>query len=336
MPEDFKTEWEKWKIKLPALQELHIKRCFMLPDFGKVSKCSLHHFSDAYEIDYGQASYLKLVDEKGKIHGSLVMGKSSVAPVKYISVPRLELVATKLSVKISVMLREELQFPDLKEMYWTDSKAVLGYIKNQSKRFKIFVANRVEMIVENSQVGQWFYVNTKENPADLSSRGINTTNGKAIEIWFNNPSFLWQPERTWKVKQANVQISADDPELRKKVVVNFAKLEHDLLKQLQDKISTWSRMKQVVSVMLKFKSILRRKARKDIIDGNELLFGSKLLHQSETEIVKMVQRRRFSAELKILTVAKVGKKCDPFPKSSKMNQLGPFLNSDALYVFGEN
>ena len=71
-------------------------------------------------------------------------------------------------------------------------------------------------------------------------------------------------------------------------------------------------MKQVVPVMLKFKNILWRRARKDILDGSELLFGSKRLQQSEIEIVKMVQHRRFSAELKILTAAKVGKKCDPF------------------------
>ena len=100
VPEDFQTEREEWKIKLLALQEVHIKRCFMLPDLGKVSKCSLHHFSDACEIGYGQASYLRLVYEKGKIHGSLVMGKSSGTPVKYISIPRLELIAAKLSVKI--------------------------------------------------------------------------------------------------------------------------------------------------------------------------------------------------------------------------------------------
>ena len=74
------------------------------------------------------------------------MEKCRVTPLKYISIPRLELVATTLSVKISVMLRKELQFPDLEDMYLTDSEAVLGFIKNQSKRFKIFVANTVEMI----------------------------------------------------------------------------------------------------------------------------------------------------------------------------------------------
>ena len=74
------------------------------------------------------------------------MDKCRVTPIKYISIPRLELVAATLSVKISVMLRKELQFPDLEDMYLTDSEAVLGFITNQSKRFKIFVANTVEMI----------------------------------------------------------------------------------------------------------------------------------------------------------------------------------------------
>ena len=116
-----------------------------------------------------------------------------------------------------------------------------------------------------------------------------------------------------------MQISADDPELKKEVVVNFAKSGRDLLKQLEDKISTCSRMKQVVPVMLKHKSILRRRARKDILDDNESLFESKLLHQGEIEIIKVVLQRRFSAELKILAAAKVGKKCDvPFLNLGKL------------------
>ena len=74
------------------------------------------------------------------------MGNSRVTPLNYINILRLELVAATLSVKISVILRKELQFPELEVMYWTDSEAVLGYKKNHSKQFKIFVANRVEMI----------------------------------------------------------------------------------------------------------------------------------------------------------------------------------------------
>ena len=64
--------------------------------------------------------------------------------------PRMELVAATLSVKISVLLKKELQIPIKKEMFWTDSEVVLAYIRNEAKRFKIFVANRIELIKHHS------------------------------------------------------------------------------------------------------------------------------------------------------------------------------------------
>ena len=106
------------------------------------------------------------LDESGKVHCSLVMGKAHIAPLKYITIPRMELVAATLSVKISVMLRKEFQITVTREIVWTDSEAVLGYIRNQSRKFKVFIANRVEIICENSCDSQWFNVNTKANPAD--------------------------------------------------------------------------------------------------------------------------------------------------------------------------
>ena len=75
------------------------------------------------------------------------------------------------------------------EIFWTDSAAVLGYIRNQSRKFNMFVANRVEIIWENSCDSQWFHVKTKANPADYCSREINKTYTKATEIWLNGPPF---------------------------------------------------------------------------------------------------------------------------------------------------
>ena len=83
-----------------------LRRCFKPLGFGKVVDCSLHHFSDACKNGYGQASYIHLVNEKGRIHCSLVMGKARVAPLKYISIPRMELVAATLSMKQSALLRK--------------------------------------------------------------------------------------------------------------------------------------------------------------------------------------------------------------------------------------
>ena len=107
---------------------------------------SLHYFSGASESGYGQATYLRLVDTTGKVHCSLVIAKSRVAPMKYTSIPRLELAAAVLSTKISGLVKKELGFDNIAEYYWTDSKVVIGYLRNTQKRFNIFVVNRGQKI----------------------------------------------------------------------------------------------------------------------------------------------------------------------------------------------
>ena len=81
-----------------------MKRCFIPSIFGKVKDCSLHYFSDACKKLYGQVAYLCAVEESGKVNCSLVVGKTRIAPLKFITIPRMELVAAGLSVKISLML----------------------------------------------------------------------------------------------------------------------------------------------------------------------------------------------------------------------------------------
>ena len=95
-----------------------------------------------------------------------MVGKSRVSPLKYIFIPRLELIAATL------LLRRELGVLINKEYLWTDSKVVLGYINNNNKKLKIYVANRIQFIRENADPKQWFYVLTKDNSADDNSRGL--------------------------------------------------------------------------------------------------------------------------------------------------------------------
>ena len=103
LPKEKAAEWIKWKDKLSDLKSVHLKGCF-IPPIGKVKDCSLHFFPDVCKNGYGQVTYLHGVDESGKVHRSLVMGKARVAPLKQITITRMELVAPALSVKMSVML----------------------------------------------------------------------------------------------------------------------------------------------------------------------------------------------------------------------------------------
>ena len=101
----------------------------------------------------------------------------------------MELVAATLSVKISVVLQKELQLLNVKETFWTDSKVILGYIRNELRKFKVFNANRIEMISDHTDIHQWDYIGTKDNPVDCSSRYIDVANDQAVQKWFQGPPF---------------------------------------------------------------------------------------------------------------------------------------------------
>ena len=178
-----KTEWQIWRSKLPVLEDIEVRRCIKPVGFEKTVESSIHHFSDASEDGYGQASYLRLVNDQAEVHCILLMGKARVSPLKCVSIPRLELVAATLSVKVGLLLRQ-LEMKIDKEYFWRDSKVVLGYINNTRKRFKIFVANRIQFIRDHSDVSQWRYVPTSDNPADESSRGLDGIKSSKSKRWF--------------------------------------------------------------------------------------------------------------------------------------------------------
>ena len=139
IPENIKQQWLKYKSNLGKLNSIKIARCFKPKNFGNVKGYTLHRFSDASNTGYGQASYLRVVNEDGKVHCCLLLGKSRVTSLKFVSVPRLELAAAILSVKISQQLKQKLDIEEyiseVEEFFWTDSQMVLNYISNESKWF---------------------------------------------------------------------------------------------------------------------------------------------------------------------------------------------------------
>ena len=105
-------------------------------------------------------------------------------------------------------------------IFWRDSEVTLGHIRNESKKSKVFVANRIELIREHSKAEEWHCFNTKRNPADYVSKGISMGNGDKAERWILGLKFLWEPEDTWNTKTKTPAINPEDPELKKVVHVN--------------------------------------------------------------------------------------------------------------------
>ncbi|XP_064637866.1 uncharacterized protein LOC135494045 [Lineus longissimus] len=131
----------------------------------------LHVFTDASELSFAASAYLRYPIEDG-YNSSLLASKSRVAPLKMLSIPRLELQGALIGSRLVGTLETELNLPIKRKVYWTDSEIVLKYINNPARRFKPFVANRVAKILVNTDVSEWRHVPTDQNPADISSRGL--------------------------------------------------------------------------------------------------------------------------------------------------------------------
>ena len=161
--------WHWWAQALPKLEDVTVPRCFMpIENAGSIE---LHCFSDACETGYGAVCYFRIASGSSWCC-QFVTGKSRVAPLKALRIPRLELCAATLATKLAQLVSSQLR-PDLERtFFWTDSTSDLQYIANSSRRFRVFVANCVSVIHENSDVSQWCYIDTKNNPADIVSREL--------------------------------------------------------------------------------------------------------------------------------------------------------------------
>ncbi|XP_067023847.1 uncharacterized protein [Acropora muricata] len=138
-------------------------------------------------------------------------------PLKIATVPRLELTTAVVSVRVSDLLRKQLDLDITTEVFWTDSRVVLGYIANDVRRFHIFVAIRVQQIQEKSSVKQWRYIDTKSNPADDASRGVRPKDLSKSK-WIKGPDFLWKEDAVWETSMETISdysVSQNDPEVKK-------------------------------------------------------------------------------------------------------------------------
>ncbi|XP_033099380.1 uncharacterized protein LOC117103027 [Anneissia japonica] len=187
-------KWKRWTQNIKDIQEVKIDRCYVPGGYGKVASRELHAFSDASEVGFGVVIYLRSTNERGEVHVSLVSSNAGVVPLKKVTIPRLELTAAILAVKMVHVGTRELYFDIARTMYWTHSTAVLRYIANVQAMYLTFVANWVQLIREATSLSHWHHVSTRENPAHMTSRGVKRTQDLMNGIWFKGPDFLWQSE----------------------------------------------------------------------------------------------------------------------------------------------
>lgn len=258
LPDHYVQLWQEWMAGLSCIGELSVSRCVKPKDFGQVASAKLHHFSDASETGYGSVTYLRLTNAKREVHTSFITGKARVAPLKQTTMPRMELTAAVLAVRMDRLLKTELQLELENSIFWTDSTSVLKYIQNENKRFKTFVANRVNTIREITKVKQWRHISTKQNPADYASRGLKASALLTSHTWLNGPDFLKLQESEWPTSDVEIETSDKDVEVRKDVIVmnTLVKEQPNPTHTFIHYHSKWNKLTRAVAWLLKLKDVL--------------------------------------------------------------------------------
>ena len=354
LPELYQNRWEKWRNELPLLERLNVDRCFKPSDFGEVTSREIHIFSDASATGYGSAAYLRLCNSESRIHCSFLMGKARLAPIKVMTIPRLELTAATVSIRLGEVLKKELDDPPDVVKYHTDSTTVLHYIMNDQKRFQVFVANRVQTIRSLSHPSQWMYVETKSNPADDASRGINAQALLEHSRWIKGPEFLWRPEEDWPQQPSSLgEEISEDPEVKKIVTACATTIAEpaSTVRRLIEHFSNWYRLKKAVAVFMRVKAILQERRLKRKNPGSSLSgnlyprpIAVKEIEEAEAAILRFTQNHKFSNEIQVfLQDQKASKGFDKdsavrkktkMRRTSHIYRLDPFIADGILRVGG--
>ena len=267
-------------------------------------------------------------------------------PLRQVSIPRLELTAAVLSVKMSSpFLRNELKYDNIAEYFWSDSKVVLGYIANEARRFHVFVGNRVQQIRDVTEVDQWNYVQTKDNTADCASRGLTADSLVNSSTWFSEPQFLWSSNWQEYVDLNPIQrtCSNEDPEVKKVTVLGTQAQEHQEGSDLERRVSyfsTWYRAKRAIVNCVKYVQIVKNRVHGSKQQVNRILTVADLKN-AEALIIQSVKRNAFENELEILTCLSPlndriseKKRKATIRKASSIYRLDPFVDSSGLLRVG--
>ncbi|XP_018313929.1 uncharacterized protein [Mycetomoellerius zeteki] len=317
VPQSIHTRWLEFKVQLEVLNQLQIPRCVKPSSYSQIVQ--LHGFCDASQSAYGACVYVRTRLGPEEYHSSLLCSKSRVAPLKAVSLPRLELSAALLLARLIDRVRESLSSLQLQMHLWSNSTITLNWIASASRRWSVFVANRVGEIQRLTQIESWRHISSVDNPADVLSRGLNPHDLISNAKWWSGPNFLKQDDSQWPSGEFT-QLHDNLPE-QKRVLATTSSISPCVISTLLDKYSSLNKICRVVSYCLRFTKAHRSYATSEFVSPSEL---SKAL----VYICRTIQRRAFPNEFRALA------KGDDVGTSSAILSLSPFLDDNGVIRVG--
>ncbi|XP_011699812.1 PREDICTED: uncharacterized protein LOC105457069 [Wasmannia auropunctata] len=315
LPLELQEKWSHYTKDLQELGKISIPRKIVV---NKSVRREIHGFCDASERAYGACVYMRSVKANGAIEVHLICSKSRVAPIKVLSVPRLELCGAQLLAQLVDKVVSSLEINIDSKHYWTDSQIVIYWLQASNKKLPIFVAHRVGDIQESTSVNNWKHVGSKENPADLLSRGTNAKELVISQLWWGGPSWLHNeilPEEQEETTEYDESQLEEHDRSKVVAVSNLSQINPF------DKFSTFNRLIRVAAMCVRFAHNCKGQKQYGPLTVEELQGVIKKLIRQEQEIT-------FEKDIKDLRNKGV------VSSQSSLKQLNPFIDEENLLRVG--
>ncbi|XP_075156365.1 uncharacterized protein LOC142229664 [Haematobia irritans] len=305
-------KWKSFIQKYVDIDRISIPRWVR---YCPESEIEFHGFCDSSELAYAAVLYSR-VNFGGEIHTSLLVSKSRVAPIKKLSLPRLELCGALLLAELIAIFFPQLDVASRPLYLWSDSTIVLSWLKKPSHTWTTFVANRVAKIQE--KVGDcWRHVSTFDNPADLATRGVTPSELKENNLWWSGPSWLKDEERFWP---SNINVPETSIEA-KPVQVHIARSAD--FEDILERFSCLSRAIHVIAYMLRFFHATHPTS-KGVQKFETFRLTSLELASAKNRLISLSQKLHFPQEYFALFQRR------PIDSKSALLTLTPFIDKDQL------
>ena len=326
---EHQDEWRAWKESLHHLEDVQVPRTYSTASLSESTNKEVHVFSDASEKAIAAVAYLKTTAEDGGSQLGFLIGKAKVAPTSGHTIPRLELCGAVLAVEIAEIVSDQLGISPACMHFHTDSKVVLGYINNQTKRFYTYVANRIHRIRAFTTPDQWSYIVTDKNPADLATRSV-AASAMHGSPWLLGPSHLLKSEEPHPETTFPLVNPGDDKEIRPSVttVKTDLSVETSIRSHRFERFSVWTKLLEAIAylqhISQSFNGTVKCKGWHSCSEYKTL----KPLQEAEEFIIKTIQSECFNKEISSISNGK------PLDKNSPLLSLNPVVDEKGMLRIG--
>uniref|UniRef100_A0ABD2XDY7 Integrase catalytic domain-containing protein n=1 Tax=Trichogramma kaykai TaxID=54128 RepID=A0ABD2XDY7_9HYME len=300
LPEEESEKWRAFEVDLRQLPSITIPRWL---GTTKEAYLEMHGFADASKLAYAAVLYVRII-QRGRVKVVLLASKTKVAPLKTLSIPRLELCAAHLLAKLAASFAATADFAQANLHLWSDSRNTLHWIHGIPARWPVFVANRCADIVQHVPQACWHYVNTRQNPADLASRGCTVSDLLCDRLWWQGPEMLSLTARPWVSDEADYTQCVPEEDSSSECVALTQNVSAQQDCEFFARFSSYPRMQRVLVYCLRFvKKLTSRRgisvklpfepSDDDEINVQELI-------QAELQLCRMAQRTALAYELQCI------------------------------------